>query len=152
MTYADFRDRLGDAPAGDVELKRTPDPPAEGSIRSLSLETLQVLLKDASVAGDLRADVEAEIECRLAQQEVDKQAILGRMSPRDRALFAFKLEERHILASKVYTHDDGSVEVVILTQGGQRLRWPQDEGRVLSDMEKGDAKPNAPSAEIFPAK
>jgi hypothetical protein len=139
-------------PAGDVELQRPPEAPAEGSIRTLSLESLQALLKDPGVTGDLRGDVETEIKVRLAEQEIDKQALLGGMTPRERALFVFGLEERHVLALKEYTHEDGSVEVVILTQGGQRLRWPKDEGRVLSDMEKGDAVPAAPSAEIFPSK
>lgn len=94
----------------------------------------------------------AEVAKAQADQAADEAALLGKMTPHQRALHAFGLEERHVLASKEYTMEDGSVEVVILTQGGQRVRWPQDAERVLSDMEKGDATPSAPPAGIFKAK
>lgn len=73
----------------------------------------------------------------------------GRMTMTQAAMVGWGLEERHILASREYPQPDGAIEVAILTQGGQRLRWPQDAGRVLSDMEKGDGKPAPVSAGIF---
>lgn len=84
-----------------------------------------------------------------ATQLVEEAAILGRLTPRERALLAFGLEEAHVLKAAVYEKPEG-VEVVILTQGGQRLRWPRDEGRVLAQHEKDGTVPGAPPAGIFP--
>lgn len=84
-----------------------------------------------------------------AAELADEQAFLGRMSPLERAMHHWGLEPRHILNSRLYPQEDGSVEVAILTHGGQRIRWPQDGGRVLSAMEKGDAVPKAAAGGIF---
>jgi hypothetical protein len=84
-----------------------------------------------------------------AEQVADEQALLGNLTPTERAMVHWALEERHILKSREVELEDGSIEVRILTQGGQRVFYPRDQARVLSDMEKGDAVPNAPSAGIF---
>lgn len=87
-----------------------------------------------------------------ADQLADEQAMLGRMTPLERAMFAFGLEEAHVLGAKEHPQPDGSVHVVLVTQGGQRLRWPEDEGRVLAQHEKDGTVPGAPPAGIFPGK
>ncbi len=87
-----------------------------------------------------------------AQQLAEEQAMLGRMTPLERARFAFGLEEEHVLKAAEYPQPDGSVRVVLLTQGGQRLRWPEDEGRVLKQHEKDGTVPGAPPGGIFPVK
>lgn len=86
-----------------------------------------------------------------AAQVVEEAAMLGRLTPLERAMLAFGLEEAHVLGSKVHEKPEG-VEVVIVTQGGQRLRWPQDEGRVLAQHEKDGTVPGAPAGGIFKAK
>jgi hypothetical protein len=63
---------------------------------------------------------------------------------------AFDLEPRHVLGAGDKTLEDGTVQVTIVTKGGQRVRWPQDQGRVLSAMEKGDGVPTPTPAGIFP--
>ncbi len=87
-----------------------------------------------------------------AEQLAEEQAMLGRMTPLERARFAFGLEEAHVLGAKEHTRPDGTVGVVLVTQGGQRLRWPEDEGRVLAQHEKDGTVPGAPRAGIFPVK
>src|SRR5574340_177606 len=87
-----------------------------------------------------------------AEQLADEMAMLGKLTPRERALLAFGLEEAHVLKAAEYPQPDGTVRVVLLTQGGQRLRWPDDEGRVLAQHEKDGTVPGAPAAGIFPAK
>jgi hypothetical protein len=87
-----------------------------------------------------------------AVQLAEEAAMLGKMTPLERARFAFGLEEAHVLKAREATAPDGSVEVVLLTQGGQKLRWPQDEGRVLAQHEKDGTVPGAPRAGIFPAR
>ena len=91
-----------------------------------------------------------ELQAKVAEL-ADEQAMLGRMTPRERAMLAFGLEEAHVLKAAVYEKPEG-VEVVILTQGGQRLRWPADAGRVLAQHEKDGTVPGAPAGGIFPAK
>ena len=75
--------------------------------------------------------------------------MLGSLAPLERAMLAFKLEPEHVLGSNVKNGADGTVEVVIVTQGGQRLRWPADAGRVLAQHEKDGSVPGAPAAGIF---
>ncbi len=87
-----------------------------------------------------------------AQQLAEEAAMLGRMTPLERARFAFGLEEAHVLKAAEYPQPDGSVHVVLLTQGGQRLRWPEDEGRILAQHEKDGTVPGAPAGGVFPAK
>jgi len=87
-----------------------------------------------------------------ARQLAEEQAMLGRMTPLERARFAFGLEEGHVLKAAEYPQADGFVRVVLLTQGGQRLRWPEDEGRVLKQHEKDGTVPGAPPGGVFPAK
>lgn len=103
----------------------------------------------ADVNDPLGLDVVDQANRAAALERADELAMLGRMTPTERAMFEFGLEARHILASREYPQPDGVIEVAILTQGGQRLRWPQDAGRVLSDMEKGDGKPVPVPAGIF---
>jgi hypothetical protein len=85
-------------------------------------------------------------------EAADTQALLGSLTPTQRAMAHWGLEPRHVLGSKEHPQEDSSVDVVIVTQGGQKLRWPRDSARVLSDMEKGDGVPNAPSGGIFGSK
>lgn len=93
-----------------------------------------------------------EPEVDAAAQLAEEAAMLGKMTPLERARFAFGLEEEHVLKARETTAPDGSVEVVMVTQGGQKLRWPQDEGRVLKQHEKDGTVPGAPSAGIFPVR
>ena len=60
--------------------------------------------------------------------------------PLEHALQAFGLRPEHVLASRL---DTQTGEVIILTQGGQRLRWPRDEGRVLAQHEKDGTVPGS---------
>jgi hypothetical protein len=87
-----------------------------------------------------------------AAQIADEAALLGKMTPTERAMFHFGLESRHVLRTREIPQEDGSVEVGILTQGGQRLYYPRDAGRTLTPMEKGEAGPGAEAAGVFPAK
>jgi hypothetical protein len=84
-----------------------------------------------------------------AQQLADEAAMLGNLTPLDRAMLAFELEPEHVLGSNVKEGPDSTVEVVIVTQGGQRLRWPADAGRVLAQHEKDGTVPGAAPAGIF---
>ncbi len=92
------------------------------------------------------------LEAPEARREIiEEQAMLGRLAPLERAMIAFGLEPEHVLGSSVKDTVVG-VMVTIVTQGGQRLRWPQDEGRVLAQHEKDGTVPGAPPAGIFPAR
>lgn len=93
-----------------------------------------------------------QIPADKAQQLVDEAALLGKITPTERARHHFGLEPRHVLKSREVKLEDGTIEVHILTQGGQRVFYPRDAERVLSDMEKGEAGPGAEPAGIFPAK
>lgn len=93
-----------------------------------------------------------EPEAAPAEQLADEQAMLGRMTPLERAMLAFDLEPQHVLGSSVKEGEGGAVEVLLVTQGGQKLRWPADAGRVLAQHEKDGTVPGAPPAGIFPAK
>lgn len=84
-----------------------------------------------------------------ADRLAEEAAMLGKLTPVERAMLAFGLEPEHVMASKIHPQEDGSVEVVILTQGGRRLRWPQDEGRILVQHEKDGTVPGSPPAGIF---
>lgn len=96
---------------------------------------------------------EKEKKAAAAAQKADELALKGKLTPTQRAMVAFGLEEKHILKSAEYPQEDGSVNVVILTHGGRRVRWPEDEGRVvLSPMDKGEGGPVENPAGIFPAK
>ena len=83
-------------------------------------------------------------------ESVNDQVVRGKTTI-ERAMLAFGLEEAHVLKAAAYEKPEG-VEVVILTQGGQRLRWPADAGRVLAQHEKDGTVPGAPAGGIFPAK
>lgn len=96
--------------------------------------------------------IQPTVETRKAVDKALEGVARGKMTVTDAAMVNWGLEPRHIMASREYKQPDGSTEVAILTHGGQRLRWPQDAGRVLSAMEKGDAVPQAPAAGIFKAK
>lgn len=102
-----------------------------------------------AAAPDVASEPEAEIGVMAAEEEA---AMLGRLSPLERAMLAFKLEPRHVLGSRVFDRD-GVVGVAITTCGGRRLVWPDDVGKPeLSPMEKGDAVPAPPRAGFFAAR
>jgi hypothetical protein len=92
---------------------------------------------------------QSEERAAAADQVADEQAMLGRMTPLERAMLAFGLEPEHVLGSSVKDTEEG-VCVTLVTQGGQKLRWPADAGRVLKQHEKDGTIPGAPAAGIFP--
>lgn len=65
------------------------------------------------------------------------------------AMAHFGLEPRHILASRLRENAAGQLEAAILTNGGRRVIYPQDSGRVLSPADKGEVPPKAEPAGIF---
>jgi hypothetical protein len=92
---------------------------------------------------------EPEAEAGPAEEAAAEAAMLGRLTPLERAMLAFQLEPEHVLGSKVHEPEGGPVEVVIVTQGGQKLRWPADAGRVLEQHQKDGSVPGAAPAGIF---
>jgi hypothetical protein len=95
------------------------------------------------------AEVQETVEAGAAEEVTAEAAMLGNLPPLERAMLAFELEPEHVLGSNVKNGPDGTVEVVIVTQGGQRLRWPADAGRVLAQHEKDGTIPGAAPAGIF---
>ena len=65
------------------------------------------------------------------------------------AMAHFGLETRHVLASRLRENAAGQLEAAILTNGGRRLIYPQDSGRVLSPADKGEVPPKPEPAGIF---
>jgi hypothetical protein len=95
------------------------------------------------------AEEQETVEAGAAEEVAAEGAMLGNLTPLDRAMLAFELEPEHVLGSNVKEGAGGTVEVVIVTQGGQRLRWPADAGRVLAQHEKDGTVPGAQPAGIF---
>lgn len=87
-----------------------------------------------------------EPEPDAAEAATAEAAMLGDVSAVQRAALAFRLEPEHVAASKVNELEDGTVEVVIVTNGGQKLRWPADVGRVLAQHEKDGSVPGSAPA------
>lgn len=116
-------------------------------------ETERVIAATAVADQDAETpEVAPEPEADEVMAAEEEAAMLGRLSPLERAMLAFKLEPRHVLGSRVFDRD-GVVGVAITTCGGRRLVWPDDVGKPeLSPMEKGDAVPTPPRAGIFAAR
>lgn len=116
-------------------------------------ETERVIAATAVADQDAETpEVAPEPEADEVMAAEEEAAMLGRLSPLERAMLAFKLEPRHVLGSRVFDRD-GVVGVAITTCGGRRLVWPDDVGKPeLSPMEKGDAVPAPPRAGFFAAR
>lgn len=67
------------------------------------------------------------------QQDLRNAVLTGKLTACEAAKISFGLEDHHILGGRDV---DGGYSLV--TGGGVRLRWPDDEGRVLTASEKGD--------------
>lgn len=65
------------------------------------------------------------------------------------AMAHFGLEPRHVMASRLRENAAGQLEAAILTNGGRRVIYPQDSGRVLSPADKGEMPPKPEPAGIF---
>jgi hypothetical protein len=61
------------------------------------------------------------------------------------ALAQWKLEPADVLGWR----EVPEVELVVVTCGGTKLRWPDDMARTLTDAEKGRAKPPDAARSIF---
>jgi hypothetical protein len=154
-----------DEPEKPQSVEPEPDPPqaAEAEVpgteeqRSDSPEPgEQIDGQGALVVGDWTGEPQPGDTIFTRDEEVfrlaEEAAMLGQITPTERAMLAFDLQPEHVLAAKELPQPDGAVEVVLVTRGGQKVRFPQDEHRVLSPMEKGDSshEPKSEPAGIFP--